>query len=389
MNMHHRLNWPGRTRKGNRPDFDCIALLLQGGGALGAYQGGVYDALAEADLHPDWVAGISIGAINAAIIAGNPPEARRDQLRGFWEGITADPVPGWLVPEPYGDIARSLANQWHADLAATFGVPGFFSPRGFHPLLQPAGTSEATSLYDTSALKGTLERFVDFDRINAGEMRFSVGAVNVATGNFVYFDNNTNLIRPEHVMASGALPPGFPPVEIEGEFYWDGGLVSNTPLQWVLESPERRDTLAFQVDLWNSRGAIPRTLPEVMTRQKEIQYSSRTRANSDRFRHEQKLRNALADLMAKLPDELRSSPEYQVLHPEADGKAYNVIQLIYRSKDHEGGSKDYEFSRRSMEDHWAAGYHDTVRTLRHPAVLQRPKSADEVFTFDLAEHGRM
>ena len=389
MNMHHKISRSGRTRKSDRPDFDCIALLLQGGGALGAYQGGVYDALAEAELHPDWVAGISIGAINAAIIAGNPPEARRDQLRGFWEAVTADPVPGWLLPQPYGDIARSVANQWHADLAATFGVPGFFLPRGFHPLLQPAGTSEATSFYDTSVLKGTLERFVDFDRINAGDMRFSVGAVNVATGNFVYFDNSTHSIRPEHVMASGALPPGFPPVEIEGEFYWDGGLVSNTPLQWVLESPERRDTLAFQVDLWNSRGAVPRTLPEVMTRQKEIQYSSRTRANSDRFRHEQKLRNALADLMAKLPDELRSSPEYEVLYPEADGKAYNVIQLIYRSKDHEGGSKDYEFSGRSMEDHWAAGYHDTVRTLRHPEVLQRPRSADEVFTFDLAEHGRM
>ena len=194
-------------------------------------------------------------------------------------------------------------------------------------------------------------------------MRFSVGAVNVATGNFVYFDNSTHVIRPEHVMASGALPPGFPPIEIEGEYYWDGGLVSNTPLQWVLECPERRDTLAFQVDLWNARGAVPRTLPEVMTRQKEIQYSSRTRANSDRFKHEQKLRNALADLMAKVPDELRKSPEWQLLHPEADGKVYNVIQLIYRSKDHEGGSKDYEFSRRSMEDHWTAGYHDTVRTL--------------------------
>jgi NTE family protein len=391
MNAAFRPN-PQRKRSlespPGRPPFDCIALLLQGGGALGAYQGGVYQGLAEADLHPDWVAGISIGAINAALIAGNPPESRVENLRSFWETITADPLSPWL-PKPPGDLARSWANQWHANVAAAFGAPGLFSPRMLHPLLQPAGTPESISFCDTSALKTTLERFVDFDRINAREMRFSVGAVNVATGNLVYFDNNSHEIRPEHVMASGALPPGFPPIEIEGEYYWDGGLVSNTPLQWVLECPERRDTLAFQVDLWNARGSVPRTLSEVVTRQKEIQYSSRTRANSDRFKHEQKLRNALADLMGKLPDELRASPEWQLLQPESDGKAYNVIQLIYRSKDHEGGSKDYEFSRRTMEDHWTAGHHDTIRTLRHPEVLARPAGADGVFTFDLAAHARM
>jgi NTE family protein len=368
----------------SRPQFDCIALLLQGGGALGAYQGGVYQALAEADLHPDWVAGISIGAINAALIAGNPTETRVEKLRGFWETITADPVPGWLLPEPLGDLARGWANQWHANFAAAFGAPGFFSPRSPHPWFQPAGTLEATSVYDTSALKGTLERFVDFDRINARKMRFSVGAVNVATGNLVYFDNSSHEIRPEHVTASGALPPGFAPVEIDGQHYWDGGLVSNTPLQWVLECPDRQDTLAFQVDLWNARGSVPGTLAEVMTRQKEIQYSSRTRANSDRFRHEQRLRKALADLMGRLPDDLRESSEWQLLQPETGGQVYNVIQLIYRSKDHEGGSKDYEFSRRSMEDHWTAGYEDTILTLRHPEVLARPSGADGVSTFDLA-----
>lgn len=384
-----QLRRSSRELPPRRPPFDCIALLLQGGGALGAYQGGVYQGLAEADLHPDWVAGISIGAINAALIAGNPTQSRVENLRRFWETITAEPQPGWLLPEPLGDLARSWANQWHANVAAAFGAPGFFSPHIVHPLFQSAGTPSATSFYDISALKGTLERLVDFDRINAREMRFSVGAVNVATGNLVYFDNSTHEIRPEHVMASGALPPGFPPIEIEGEYYWDGGLVSNTPLQWVLECPERRDTLAFQVDLWNARGSVPRALSEVMTRQKEIQYSSRTRANSDRFKHEQKLRNALADLMGKLPDDLRESPEWQLLQPESDGKAYNVIQLIYRSKDHEGGSKDYEFSGRSMADHWTAGHHDTIRTLRHPEVLARPTGPDGVFTFDLAAHGRM
>jgi NTE family protein len=395
-----------------RPPFDCIALLLQGGGALGAYQAGVYQGLAEADLHPDWVAGISIGAINAALIAGNPPHARVEKLRSFWEAITTDPLGGLALrpdgnDDPLlrfandamatalgapvqlgGDIAKGWANHWHATAAALFGAPGLFAPRLFPPFLQPPGTPDATSFYDTSVLKPTLERLVDFDRINSGEMRFSVGAVNVATGNFVYFDNRTHLIRPEHVMASGALPPGFPPVEIDGDHYWDGGLVSNTPLQWVLECEERQDTLVFQVDLWSAHGAVPRTLPEVITRQKEIQYSSRTRANSDRFKKEQELRNALADLIAKLPAELRATPEYALLNPEADRKVYNVIQLVYRSRRYERDSKDFEFSSRSMKDHWAAGHGDTIRTLRHPEVLERPDSADGVFMFDFATQGR-
>jgi NTE family protein len=238
-------------------------------------------------------------------------------------------------------------------------------------------------------LKSTLERLVDFDRINSREMRFSVGAVNVTTGNFVYFDNSTHEIRPEHIMASGALPPGFPAVEVDGEHYWDGGLVSNTPLQWVLECADRQDTLAFQVDLWSARGAVPRTLGEVITRQKEIQYSSRTRASSDQFKKEQKLRSALAELIAKLPEQLRDTPEYKLLLPEADRNVYNIIQLIYRSKHYEGDSKDFEFSSRSMDDHWSAGRSDTIRTLRHPEILERPTSADGVFTFDVATHGRL
>ena len=374
-----------------RPPFDCIALLLQGGGALGAYQAGVYQGLANADLHPDWVAGISIGAINAALIAGNPPESRVAKLRSFWETVTADPLGGWASMQPAdfgGDFGRKAAIRWFGARAILHGAPGLFSPRMLHPALHPSGTAAATSFYDTSALKSTLERLVDFDRINSDEMRFSVGAVNVATGNFVYFDNSTHQIRPEHIMASGALPPGFPPIEIEGEHYWDGGLVSNTPLQWVLENAQRQDTLAFQIDVWSARGAVPRTLGEVATRQKEIQYSSRTRASSDRFKKEQKLRNALADLFSKLPDNLKTTPEFALLKPESDRKVYNIIQLIYRSKQYEEESKDFEFSSRSMEDHWAAGLHDTARTLRHPEVLERPSTADGVLTFDLAAHGR-
>lgn len=394
MNMPFKPPQVARKKTANahrRPPFDCIALLLQGGGALGAYQGGVYEALVQANLHPDWVAGISIGAINAALIAGNAPETRVKKLRAFWEKVSADPL-NWAFELPVrlgGDNARKLANQWHATAAAFLGAPGLFTPRTFSPFLASAGTPEATSFYDTSVLKSTLERLVDFDRINASEMRFSVGAVNVTTGNFVYFDNSTHEIRPEHIMASGALPPGFPAIEIDGEHYWDGGLVSNTPLQWVLESSERRDTLAFQVDLWSARGPVPRTLGEVAMRQKEIQYSSRTRASSDQFKKEQRLRNALTDLFSKLPDSLRETPEFALLNPEAGRKVYNIIQLIYRSKQHEGESKDFEFSSQSMEDHWSSGLNDTVRTLRHPEVLERPTSADGVSTFDLAVHGRM
>ena len=238
-----------------RPDFDCIALLLQGGGALGSYQGGVYQALSEADIHPDWVAGISIGAINAALIAGNAREKRVDRLREFWEMVTASPLTLGTVPPALirGDLAHSVVNQFAALGALVGGAPEFFTPRVPPPYLQPPGSIEATSFYDTAPLRATLERLVDFDRINAGETRFSVGSVNVRTGNFAYFDNTRDVITPLHVMASGALPPGFPAVEIEGEQYWDGGLVSNTPLQWVLDMHPRRDTLAFQIDLWSAQ----------------------------------------------------------------------------------------------------------------------------------------
>jgi NTE family protein len=247
---------------------------------------------------------------------------------------------------------------------------------------------EATSFYDAADLKRTLERLVDFDRINAGDTRLSVGAVNVRTGNFVYFDTTTHIIRAEHVMASGALPPGFPAIEIEGEHYWDGGLVSNTPLQWVVESEPRRDILAFQVDLWNARGEFPRNILEVMTREKEVRYSSRTRAGTDQFKHIQKTRRAVADLLEMLPEHLRHSPQAKLLSTVADRKVYSIIHLIYRAKDYEGHSKDYEFSRLSMEEHWRAGYHDARRTLRHPEVLKRPSNREGVFTFDLAADGR-
>jgi len=290
--------------------FERVALVLQGGGALGAYQAGVYEALAEYRLEPDWISGISIGGINAAIIAGNPPNMRVDRLREFWTRVTSDALWNWFDWKgAKGDGARKLLNDFSASLALTQGATGFFTARPASPWLQPSGTFEATSFYDTHELKRTLERLVDFDRLNAGLLRFSVGAVNVRTGNLVYFDTTTHTIKPEHVMASGALPPGFPAIEVEGEHYWDGGLVSNTPLQWVVESEPRCDTLAFQVDLWSARGDFPRSMLDVITQEKEIRFSSRTRAGTDQFKRIQELRRVAAALLEKLPADLKNSPE--------------------------------------------------------------------------------
>jgi NTE family protein len=373
---------PDRVTK--HPPFERIALLLQGGGALGSYQAGVYQALAEANLQPEWVAGISIGAVNAALIAGNPPEVRVEKLREFWEAVSTSPlgVPFLKSVEIADETTRRVVNQTRALGIMLFGAPHFFQPRVPSPLFWPSPV-DSMSHYDVAPLKATLERLVDFDRINTGNnMRFSVGAVNVRTGNFIYFDSTTHRIKPAHVIASGSLPPGFPATEIDGEYYWDGGLVSNTPLQWVLDSRPRQDTLAFQVDLWSSDGEMPRDLTETDVRQKEIQFSSRTRAATDQYKKAQKLRLAVAQLIKDLPEELRKREQVEILEAEADDKICNIVHLIYQAKKYEGIAKDYEFSRRTMEEHWQAGYDDAVRTLSHPEVLQRPDKTEGVRTFD-------
>src|SRR5215471_8067605 len=379
-----------KHRDGDNGRFEQAVLLLQGGGALGSYQGGVYQALAEANLHPDWVAGISIGAINSALIVGNPPEKRVEKLREFWETVSDSPVGIPYFPEVklQDDFAHSIVNQLRSWNTLLFGAPSFFKLRLPPPYLYPSISPRTLSYYDTSPLRATLERLVDFDLLNAGATRFSVGAVNVRNGDFVYFDNATDQIGPQHVMASGSLPSGFPATEIEGEFFWDGGLVSNTPLQWVLDYSPRQDTLVFQLDLWNARGALPRDLIEVELRQKDIRFSSRTRAATNQFKQMQMARRTAAKVLEKLPKDLLQSPEVEKLAELADEKVYNLIQLIYRAKNYEGCSKDYEFSRRTMEEHWKAGYDDAVRTLRYPQVLQRPDEVDGVFVFDLATQAR-
>ena len=289
-----------------------VALVLQGGGALGSYQAGVYEALSCSQYLPDWVAGISIGAINAAIIAGNAPEKRLERLRGFWDGITT--TQSFFLGFPGAGGVPHDHRKTGSLRALLFGQPGFFAPRPPADwMLGWMSGAPPTSFYDTSALKTTLERLVDFDRINAREIRFSVGAVNVRTGNFAYFDNADTTIRPEHIMASGALPPGFPAVEVDGEYYWDGGLVSNTPLRYVLEYVPRRSRLTFQVDLFHAAGALPTDLEAVAEREKDIRYSSRTRTGTETFRTMHDVRHDINMLWDALPEELRARPEAQRL----------------------------------------------------------------------------
>src|SRR4030081_1433138 len=290
-------------------------LVLQGGGALGSYQAGAYQALCHHDFEPEWIAGISIGAINAAIIAGNPREKRVGRLKEFWEMVSA-PVP-WN-PVTSSDRGRSLCNETSAALIAAFGVPGFFRPRIPPAPLWPPGTPQSQSYYDTAPLRATLERLVDFDRINALETRLSVGAVSVTTGNFRYFDNFEfnklgKKIGPEHIMASGALPPGFPSIEIEGEHYWDGGIATNTPLDYVLDEEVNQDLLIFQVDLFSARGHLPVSLLEAAEREKDIRFSSRTRMNTDKNKQIHNTRKALRELLGKLPAKLRKEPSVEIL----------------------------------------------------------------------------
>ena len=364
-------------------------LVLQGGGALGSYQAGAYQALCHADFEPEWVAGISIGAINAAIIAGNPRETRVERLKEFWEMVSA-PVP-WN-PVTSGGHGRSYFNETSAALIATFGVPGFFTPRFPPALLWPKGSPQSQSFYDTAPLRTTLERLVDFDRINDLKTRLSVGAVSVTTGNFKYFDNfefkkQGKTIGPEHIMASGALPPGFPSIVIDGEHFWDGGIASNTPLDYVLEQETSNDLLIFQVDVFSARGPLPASLIEAAEREKDIRYSSRTRLNTDKNKQVHNIRMALRELIRKLPDHLRNDPSVEILCEAAKENTVTVVHLIYRSKNYESSSKDYDFSHVGMVEHWRAGERDVHLSMRHEDWLERPQSGETMVTYDLTGDG--
>src|SRR5574343_1846283 len=347
-----------RMKKIDLPPYKQIVAIFQGGGALGYYQAGVYNGIAQAGIEPTWMAGISIGAINAALVAGNPPEKRVERLHDFWDTVCRPPsMTASFVAEtinalgfgcaPFQEIVKQTVDKafvsYAASMAILEGQNEFFYPRPFAPGF---GNPSQSSFYDTAPLKATLERLVDFDRINHKDsMRISLGSTNVGTGNFVFFDNRHMKIGPEHIMASGSLPPGFPATEIDGEFYWDGGCVSNTPLLYVLTENDRVDTLIFQVDLWSARGKIPTNILEISERQKDIQYSSRTRVITDAVRAIHIMRQRLMDTLDRIPESVKKAvPFFAKIREEAMGASTNVIQLIYQNKGHEGHYKDCEFS---------------------------------------------
>lgn len=362
------------------PATELNALVLQGGGALGAYQAGAFEALEGAGLSFDWVAGISIGAINAALICGNSEPDRVPALRAFWNRITSNlamPAQFWT------GAGRRAYSELAAAEVTMAGAPGFFRPR-MPVAFWPSLTEAALSFYDTAPLEKTLNELVDFDLLNKSGPRLCVGATDVETGNFAYFDSRSIRIDARHIMASGALPPGFPPVEIDGRHYWDGGLVSNTPLQYVMEQAEGDQPLCvFQVDLFNARDALPKDVIEVQQREKDIRYSSRTRLTTDRYRELHALRGAAERLATKLPDALKDDPDLALLCSTGPSCPVTLVHLIHRKQGFEGSAKDYEFSRQSMADHWSAGSGDVARTLAHKSWKSRRVGSDGLQVFDL------
>ena len=359
---------------------DHTVLVLQGGGALGAYQAGVFEGLAECGASPDWVAGVSIGAINAALIAGNPPERRVARLHEFWERVSAQTP---FVPPAALDSMRPMLNQMSAASAFVFGVPGFFSPRMVPPFLALDGSIGALSFYDTQPLKATLEELVDFELINSKRVRLSLGAVDLRTGNSVYFDSLTTKLRAEHVLASGALPPGFPPVEIDGELYWDGGIVSNSPLWYVLDSDSKMNALIFQVDVFSGAGELPRNLAEVQERAKDIQYASKTRFNTSRVKEMELLRGSLRRVLDKLPATLRGDPDVQRLEGVSRRRAISLVHFINRHNTRSASYKDAEFSRATVTDLWQGGLGDVRRSVADPHWHRSTDLAEGVRVFDM------
>lgn len=380
---HHRHfphHLPGHDGHFRPAGCDRVAVVFQGGGALGAYQAGVYEALHEHKVEPDWISGVSIGGINSAIIAGNHPENRLKRLREFWETVSGRKV--WYFT-PDGDIFRRMRNMSSSLMTMLHGQPGFFSPRHVNPWLSHKGGDDSTSFYDSAPLKNTLLRLVDFDLLNNGPVQFAVGAVNVASGNFIYFDNRYTVIEPEHIMASGALPPALPMVEINNAFFWDGGIVSNTPLAHLLDREDRLNSLVIQVDLFSARGKIPNDMQEVLARHKDIMYSSRTRANTDNYRRIRQWKKIALDALQCIPENERTEDQTKLLEELSTMPDINLLHLIYQHKPHEGHSKDYDFSGTSMKDHWAAGYHDTCRLFDHPELLKMPEKGAGIDVLDV------
>jgi NTE family protein len=369
------------NKTSEKPKYDYIVLVLQGGGALGAYQAGILEGMAESGYAPNWVTGVSIGAINAALIAGNPAGHRVERLHEFWELVSS----GLPLDAPtYFDPLHHAFNRASAAMSAVIGVPGFYSPRVPPAAVLPDGHAGALSMYDTSLLKGTLERMVDFKLLNRCGVRFSVGAVNVHTGNSTYFDNEHDVIKVEHVMASGALPPAFAPVEIDGSYFWDGGIVSNTPLWYVLDEAPKLQGLIVQVDLFNTRGELPQNLDQVMERHKDIIYSSKTRFNTSRVTEQDALRKSLKRVLDRLPAKLKNDEDVLALTESLRGPKIDIVHLINRRFSYTSSSKDNDFSRATVKQLWEAGLDDARRTIHHPELLVGSTLGEGIRVFDLA-----
>ncbi len=363
-----------------RRSFDHEIMLCQGGGALGAYQAGIYEGLAEGGMTPNWFVGISIGAVNSAILAGNPPERRVQRLREFWDRVSAyAPVTPPAMLDPFRPFFDRLS-VWSV---ATFGIPGFFVPRMPPPLLAPTSSPNSLSFYDTSPLKQTLEELVDFDLINRGDVRLSLGSVNVRTADSVYFDNRKTHIKPEHVLASGALPPGFPAVEIDGEEYWDGGLVSNTPLHYVWDEKPLTTALIIQVNLFPGHGELPRDLDQVMERAKDIQFASKQRFNTAHVERLAETHAAMGRLLAKLPPEFQDDPDVKAMAPMCDNREWTIAYLTNSHRSHAGQMKDAEFSRATVNDRWSEGLEDIRRSIANFEWTQPTMDAPGVRVYSL------
>ncbi len=340
-----------------------VVLVLQGGGALGAYQAGVFQAMHEHALAPDWIVGTSIGAINAAILAGNPHETRLSRLREFWEGVAHRDSYDMRRVSDQQRRSNVLLQTWDTLLR---GVPGFFRPRGLSMFpLGAAVAPEQASFYDTSELGTTLNRLIDWDYLNQpGGMRLTVNALKVTCGTLRSFDNRQLTINADHIRASGALPPGFPAVRVDGELYWDGGLYSNTPLETVLDDGSNVDTLCFMVDLWSADGHEPTTLDEVQTRQKDVTFASRSKRHLDDYVKRHQLLQKIRDLYQALPTHAQSAQGARDLEALGCGSTLHVVRLPYAGRDWNMAAKDINFSRGSIDWRWDQGYQDGLRAIQ-------------------------
>ncbi|MDN5004204.1 patatin-like phospholipase family protein [Bradyrhizobium sp. GCM10027634] len=335
-----------------------VVLVLQGGGALGSYQAGVYQALHEAGIEPDWIIGTSIGAINASLMAGNEPGQRLARLKEFWKRMEQNPV--WNLRSAFPGFNEKLA-YWST---VTNGIPGFFRP---NPLAHagdsyPLGADHA-GFYSTAPLEKTLHELVDFSLVNRCAPRLTVGAAHVRSSQMRYFDSRDGELTVKHVMASGALPPAFPAVRIDGELYWDGGILSNTPTEAVFDDNPRRDSLIFAVHLWNPVGPEPTTMAEVLNRHKDVQYSSRIASQIARQQQAHRLRHVIKQLAERLPDSERGDPMVKELISYGCSTRMHVVRLLAPQLDRESHTKDIDFSPSGIMQRWDAGYAHTRSVL--------------------------